>query len=415
MTAAIAIPATTTPAAAALQGGAAAASSNASSEGNGFAAALAALIGGTVQPYAGPHAPKTHGANVPNAQTSEAQDPSTIVPPVVPGLVVPVPQPQQTLTVDAAAQINAQATQASALQILQAAQTPATVNGEQKTAEAKSVKPETTATGLTAPATAFAAFVANAQQAQSQTTDTKGAAKATTTKDVSGVQKTQPNGSGNAVTAPADPKSSANGNLTTAIQHALSGNANGQSGNGQSGNAQPGATHADTANVSAAASPVAIAIHTTTIDATSSQAPATEAQAPVPLDALAVNIARKFESGESRFEIRLAPTELGKLDISMTVTHDGTVQAVVRAERPETLDLLQRDARVLESQLRQSGLNVDSGSLSFSLGGGNNRGAAFADAQQTFRGNADATAAPTETVTTNSTIVTVRDGLDIRI
>ena len=138
------------------------------------------------------------------------------------------------------------------------------------------------------------------------------------------------------------------------------------------------------------------------------------AQAAVPLDALAVHIARKFESGGSRFEIRLDPAGLGKLDISMTVDHDGRVQAVVRAERPETLDLLQRDARVLENQLRQSGLSVDSNSLNFSLGNGNGNRQAFADSHQPFARALDF-APELEATKTATAIVTMRDGVDIRI
>ncbi len=144
-------------------------------------------------------------------------------------------------------------------------------------------------------------------------------------------------------------------------------------------------------------------------------APAAAAQTAVPLDALAVHIARKFESGESRFEIRLDPIELGKLDISLTVAEDGRIQAAVRAERPETLDMLQRDARLLEQQLRQSGLNVDSNSLSFSLGGGN--GQRQAQANTTGQGFAQALdfAPEIEPTKTTSAIVSLRDGVDIRI
>ena len=37
------------------------------------------------------------------------------------------------------------------------------------------------------------------------------------------------------------------------------------------------------------------------------------------------------------------------------------------ADRPETLDMLQRDARVLERALNDAGLRADSGGLSFNL------------------------------------------------
>lgn len=137
-------------------------------------------------------------------------------------------------------------------------------------------------------------------------------------------------------------------------------------------------------------------------------------QAAVPLDALAVHIARKFEAGTNQFEIRLHPAELGHLDISLSVAEDGHVQAVLRAERPETLDLLQRDARVLEQQLRQAGLEVGSNALSFSLSSGNGQRQspflgwpAFAEASDTGAAKQDAA----------STYIAVRKsgGIDIRI
>ncbi|MGM0562617.1 MAG: hypothetical protein ACQETX_16330, partial [Pseudomonadota bacterium] len=44
---------------------------------------------------------------------------------------------------------------------------------------------------------------------------------------------------------------------------------------------------------------------------------------------------------------------------------DGLLRATITAERPETLDLLQRDARALERALGDAGVKTDSGSLSF--------------------------------------------------
>jgi flagellar hook-length control protein FliK len=141
----------------------------------------------------------------------------------------------------------------------------------------------------------------------------------------------------------------------------------------------------------------------------------TTPQAAVPLDALAVHIARKFEAGASQFEIRLHPAELGQLDISLSVADDGRVQAVLRAERPETLDILQRDARALEQQLRQAGLEVGSNSLSFSLSSGNGQRQApfagwpaFADAQ-------DAAEQAKKEAASTYIAVRQRDGVDIRV
>ena len=57
--------------------------------------------------------------------------------------------------------------------------------------------------------------------------------------------------------------------------------------------------------------------------------------------------------------------------MQLDVAPDGRVHAVIAADKPETLDLLQRDARALERALNDAGLRADSGSLSFNLRGQN--------------------------------------------
>jgi hypothetical protein len=85
------------------------------------------------------------------------------------------------------------------------------------------------------------------------------------------------------------------------------------------------------------------------------------------IDQVAWTIARKSETGDRSFEIRMDPAELGRIDVKMQVSVDGKVSAVLAVERPETLDLLSRDSRALELALKDTGLDVDSGALSFSL------------------------------------------------
>lgn len=101
-------------------------------------------------------------------------------------------------------------------------------------------------------------------------------------------------------------------------------------------------------------------------------APALIAQnAPVfiPPEALGVAIARKALEGVNKFELRLDPPEMGRLDVSLEVDDAGNVRAHIRAERPEALELLQREAKGMEQALRQAGLSLDQSSLSFSLSG----------------------------------------------
>ncbi|WP_085884570.1 flagellar hook-length control protein FliK [Oceanibacterium hippocampi] len=88
---------------------------------------------------------------------------------------------------------------------------------------------------------------------------------------------------------------------------------------------------------------------------------------------LAVSISQAVHDGKDRIRIQLHPAELGRVDIKLELSHDGRVSAVIAADRPETLDLLQRDARALERALSDAGLKADSNSLSFASNGDNAR------------------------------------------
>lgn len=82
-----------------------------------------------------------------------------------------------------------------------------------------------------------------------------------------------------------------------------------------------------------------------------------------------VQLRRAVASGVDRLTVQLKPASLGRVDVQMEVGFDGRVQAVISADRPETLHLLQRDARSLTTALNDAGLQADSGSLSFNLRG----------------------------------------------
>jgi flagellar hook-length control protein FliK len=82
---------------------------------------------------------------------------------------------------------------------------------------------------------------------------------------------------------------------------------------------------------------------------------------------VAFEIVRQFNHGNSRFQIRLDPPELGRIDVRMHVDGDGNVHARMTVERAETLDLMQRDQRSLEKALAQAGLDSGKTNLEFSL------------------------------------------------
>ena len=65
--------------------------------------------------------------------------------------------------------------------------------------------------------------------------------------------------------------------------------------------------------------------------------------------------------------LRLAPDDLGRVDIRIDRGSDGTTSVQVVVERPETLKLLQADQPQLNQALNQAGLPQEGRSLSLSL------------------------------------------------
>jgi flagellar hook-length control protein FliK len=142
----------------------------------------------------------------------------------------------------------------------------------------------------------------------------------------------------------------------------------------------------------------------------------------VPVNALAVHIAQQANKGARRFDIRLDPPELGRLDVRIDVTRDGQVTTHLVVERAETLDLLQRDARSLERALQNAGLDTSEGGLKFSLGGqgaerqeAGDDGAAKSGAPAQNGAGADDTAEDNPDAVLDGGHYLARDGLDIRI
>jgi flagellar hook-length control protein FliK len=89
--------------------------------------------------------------------------------------------------------------------------------------------------------------------------------------------------------------------------------------------------------------------------------------AAVPLSGLAMEIAASAKSGKSRFEIRLDPAELGRIDVRIDVDRNGQVTSHLTVDRPETLSMLRQDATQLQRALDNAGLQTGNGGLQFSL------------------------------------------------
>ncbi|MBV8751789.1 MAG: flagellar hook-length control protein FliK [Hyphomicrobiales bacterium] len=87
----------------------------------------------------------------------------------------------------------------------------------------------------------------------------------------------------------------------------------------------------------------------------------------VTLAAVPIAIVARAEAGERKFEIRLDPPDLGRIDVQLNVDSSGRATSHLVVDRAATLDLLRRDAPALERALQSAGLTTDSGSLQFSL------------------------------------------------
>ncbi|WP_022697025.1 flagellar hook-length control protein FliK [Euryhalocaulis caribicus] len=106
---------------------------------------------------------------------------------------------------------------------------------------------------------------------------------------------------------------------------------------------------------------------------------------------MAKDIARQANNGSRRFEIRMDPPELGKVEVRLEIGADKKAHAILLAERPETLTDLKQAARALERALADSGLDLQQDSLQFGLRQ-DNAGGQFGSQRQGGGSNAPAIA-----------------------
>ncbi len=75
----------------------------------------------------------------------------------------------------------------------------------------------------------------------------------------------------------------------------------------------------------------------------------------------------KNAGNNNKFRIQLNPSSLGHVDVRMKIDQDGRTRAVIVAERPETLNVLQKDADQLIKAFQNAGLQTNLNDLSFGL------------------------------------------------
>ena len=84
------------------------------------------------------------------------------------------------------------------------------------------------------------------------------------------------------------------------------------------------------------------------------------------LSNMSVQIHRKMSEGNTTFAVELHPADLGKVEVTLTMTRDGTTTAHLKFDTPVTAAAFQAQEGELRRQLAQTGLNVDQGALTFS-------------------------------------------------
>ena len=93
---------------------------------------------------------------------------------------------------------------------------------------------------------------------------------------------------------------------------------------------------------------------------------------------LTARIEQAVSDGQTTVTVQLDPEHLGRVEVTLEM-QDGRLTAMIAAERPATLDLLQKDARLIERALTQGGMQVQPDGLQFSLREGGNQQWAQAD------------------------------------
>ena len=85
-----------------------------------------------------------------------------------------------------------------------------------------------------------------------------------------------------------------------------------------------------------------------------------------PAAQVAVHLSRQLSGGET-LVVSLSPEELGEVEIEIELDDKGHARAHIAAELPSTLELIQRDASVLEQALESAGLELAPEALTFDL------------------------------------------------
>jgi flagellar hook-length control protein FliK len=121
-----------------------------------------------------------------------------------------------------------------------------------------------------------------------------------------------------------------------------------------------------------------VASTTTTTQHTSNTASASQvAQTAAPAATLQVytRFVERFDGRAQRFEVRLDPAELGRVDVRIEIGADKKVHAVLAAHDSAALNDLMRGHRALERMLTNAGIDLADGGVKFEMASDSGRNA----------------------------------------
>jgi hypothetical protein len=103
---------------------------------------------------------------------------------------------------------------------------------------------------------------------------------------------------------------------------------------------------------------------------------------PPPSVQIAAALSQRDGVPVERLRIALQPAELGSVEVTLTSDGRRKARALVLVDRPETLELLQREQQTLERILTASGLELEAGGFELGLRrDGEHRGGRFASSR----------------------------------
>ena len=133
------------------------------------------------------------------------------------------------------------------------------------------------------------------------------------------------------------------------------------------------------------------------------------------IDQVKVNITKSAVKGVDNIEIKLKPEDLGHIEVKMQISKDGKLHAHIISSRPETMEILQREAGSLEKAFNDAGFDMDSGSLSFSFREGSESGQDKNSELRNFIGSVMEHDAESELAGNDNLEWTPAQGLKIRV